>query len=55
VQNSVQFYLACLRNGVPAEMHLYPRGGHGYGMHNKTTPDLWMDRLQNWMQASGWL
>jgi acetyl esterase/lipase len=54
VQNSVQFYLACLRNGVPAEMHLYPKGGHGYGMNNKTTPDAWMDRLQNWMQANGW-
>jgi acetyl esterase/lipase len=53
VQNSVQFYLACLRNGVPAEMHLYPKGGHGYGMHNKTTPDAWMDRLENWLQASG--
>jgi acetyl esterase/lipase len=52
VQNSVQFYLACLRNGVPAEMHLYPKGGHGYGMNNKTTPDAWMDRLQNWLQAS---
>jgi acetyl esterase/lipase len=55
VQNSIQFYLACLRNGVPAEMHLYPKGGHGYGMNNKTTPDKWMDRLQNWMQANGWL
>ena len=55
VQNSVQFYLACLRNGVPAEMHLYPKGGHGYGMNNKTTPDAWMDRLQNWMQANGWI
>lgn len=55
VQNSVQFYLACLRNGVPAEMHLYPKGGHGYGMDNKTTSDLWMDRLRNWMQANGWL
>ena len=53
VQNSVQFYLACLRNGVSAEMHLYPKGGHGYGMHNKTTPDAWMDRLENWLQASG--
>ncbi len=54
VQNSVQFYLACLRNGVPAEMHLYPKGGHGYGMNNKTTPDAWMDRLGNWLQANGW-
>ncbi len=55
VQNSIAFYLACLRNGVPAEMHIYPKGGHGYGMNNSTTQDKWMDRVQNWMATNGWL
>ncbi|GAA4372504.1 hypothetical protein GCM10023186_02100 [Hymenobacter koreensis] len=55
VQNSLRFYEACLRRNVPAEMHLYPKGGHGFGLTNKTTKDDWMQRLQNWFDANGWL
>ena len=55
VQNSLRFYEACLHHRVPVEMHLYPQGGHGFGMHNKTTRDEWMDRLHNWLEAGGWL
>ncbi|WP_045688959.1 alpha/beta hydrolase [Hymenobacter sp. AT01-02] len=55
VQNSLAFYEACLHHQVPAEMHLYPQGGHGFGMLNKTTKDNWTDRLQNWLDAGGWL
>ncbi|MBD2766725.1 alpha/beta hydrolase [Hymenobacter sp. BT664] len=55
VQNSIVFYQACLHHGVPAEMHLYPHGGHGFGLQNKTTKDQWLDRLQNWLDANGWL
>lgn len=55
VQNSLVFYQALHRHKVPAEMHLYPKGGHGFGMANATTKDQWMDRLQNWLDANGWL
>ncbi|WP_188558770.1 alpha/beta hydrolase [Hymenobacter glacieicola] len=55
VQNSLVFYEACLQHKVPAEMHLYPHGGHGFGMLNPTTKDNWTDRLQNWLDAGGWL
>lgn len=55
VQNSLVFYQALRRHGVPAEMHLYPKGGHGFGLNNTTTKDQWLDRLQNWLDANGWL
>jgi acetyl esterase/lipase len=55
VQNSIVFYQALHHHNVPAEMHLYPQGGHGFGMNNKTTKDQWVERLQNWMDANGWL
>ncbi|MVN75540.1 prolyl oligopeptidase family serine peptidase [Hymenobacter sp. HMF4947] len=55
VQNSIVFYQALRRHNVPAEMHLYPQGGHGFGMNNKTTKDQWIERLQNWLDANGWL
>ncbi|WP_046245690.1 alpha/beta hydrolase [Hymenobacter terrenus] len=55
VNNSIVFYQACLRHGVPAEMHLYPKGGHGFGLNNTATKDGWTDRLRNWLDANGWL
>ena len=55
VQNRLVFYQALRRHNVPAEMHLYPQGGHGFGLHNKTTKDQWIERLQNWLDANGWL
>ncbi|MBC7889461.1 MAG: alpha/beta hydrolase [Ferruginibacter sp.] len=49
VENSIRYYQACIKNKVPVEMHLYPKGGHGFGMNNKTTDDNWLERLKNWM------
>ena len=49
VENSIRYYQACIKNKVSAEMHLYPGGGHGFGLHNKTTDDKWVDRLINWI------
>ncbi|GAB2819623.1 pectinesterase family protein [Ferruginibacter profundus] len=49
VENSLRYYEACIKNKVPAEMHLYPKGGHGFGMNNKTTDDNWLERLKNWI------
>jgi len=51
VQNSIHFYEAEQRNKIPAEMHIYPKGGHGFGMHNPTTKDDWMERLKNWLSG----
>ncbi len=55
VQNSIRYYEALLKNNVLSELHIYPKGGHGFGMNNKTTNDKWMERLKNWLQANGWL
>ena len=55
VANSLHFYEALQHNGVPAELHVYPKGGHGFGMNNPTTPDRWTERLRNWLDAGGWL
>lgn len=52
VENSILFNQALVKNKVPVEMHLYQAGGHGYGLHNKTTKDEWFDRLQEWMTAN---
>lgn len=51
VMNSIVFYEGLLRYKIPAEMHIYKAGGHGYGMYNPTTKDLWMERCKTWMQS----
>lgn len=54
VANSIHFYEALQANNVPSELHVYPKGGHGFGMNNPTTADRWTDRLHNWLVAGGW-
>ena len=51
VMNSIVYYEALLRNKIPVEMHLYKSGGHGFGMKNPTTNELWMDACKSWMQS----
>jgi len=51
VENSIRYYQACIKNKVSVEMHLYPKGGHGFGLYNKTTTDNWMERLSNWLTS----
>lgn|SRR5690242_9181672 len=51
VMNSIVFYEALIKYKIPAEMHLYKSGGHGFGMNNPTTNDQWMERCRNWMKS----
>jgi dipeptidyl aminopeptidase/acylaminoacyl peptidase len=51
VMNSIVFYESLLHYKIPAEMHIYKAGGHGYGMDNPTTQDMWMERCKTWMQG----
>jgi len=51
-RNSVEFYLALKKNNVPAEMHIFQEGGHGFGMTKKNLPvDEWPDLFYNWLKA----
>ena len=56
VENALVYYAALQQAKVAAELHLYPRGGHGYGLRRTTEPvTTWPDRVTDWMKASGWL
>lgn len=51
-RNSVEFYLSLKEKGVPAEMHIFARGGHGFGMNKKNLPvDQWPHLFYNWLKA----
>ena len=55
VKNSILYNEALTKFKVAAEMHIYPTGGHGFGLYNKTTKDDWFERLKNWMESNKWL
>lgn len=53
-ENSVMFYLALRKAGVPAEMHIYERGPHGVGLAQKDPVlSTWSDRLADWLKLRG--
>jgi acetyl esterase/lipase len=56
VENSLRFYEALKKAGVPAEMHIYERGGHGFGMRPNVGPAAgWPELVCKWMRLHGWL
>jgi len=53
-RNSIEFYMALKRNKIPAEMHIFRDGGHGFGMNKKNLPvDQWPNLFAQWMKAQG--
>ena len=55
-ENSVFFYLALRKAGVPAEMHIYQNGPHGTAIEKKFgVISTWPDRCTDWMKVRGLL
>lgn len=53
---SAVMYLALKRAGVPAELHLYPTGGHGFGLRpSEHACSRWPERCADWMKTQGFL
>lgn len=52
VESSLVYYVALKKAKVPVEMHLYPTGGHGYGLRRTSTlVTTWPDRVDDWMRS----
>jgi acetyl esterase/lipase len=55
-ENSVLFYLALRKAGVPAELHIYEQGRHGVGLGlGDPVLSSWKDRLSAWLSQRGFL
>jgi acetyl esterase/lipase len=57
VENSIAYYLALKKFKTPAEMHLYPKGGHGFGLRTEGKGSLvnWPSAMDGWLKANGWI
>jgi acetyl esterase/lipase len=52
-ENSVQLFLALKKAGVPSELHVFDRGGHGYGLRPTEMPvTAWPKRCEEWLKAN---
>jgi len=50
VANSILYYQALTRAGVPGELHIYESGGHGYGLAPEgDTESKWPEACQSWL------
>ncbi len=55
VQNSIDYALALHKYKIPAELHLYERGWHGFGLarHTKDTESSWTEACAKWLKMHG--
>ncbi len=49
IANSEAYVAALKQHGVDGELLTYPKGGHGFGLNNKTTADKWLDHFVSWL------
>ena len=56
VENVLFYSVALKQSGVPFELHVYPKGGHGYGLRHTDNPvTTWPNRAADWMRSRGLL
>jgi acetyl esterase/lipase len=54
VYDSLSYYTALTKAGVPAEMHLYAQGGHAFGLRRTKFPITgWPQLVETWLQTIG--
>jgi acetyl esterase/lipase len=54
VQNSIEYYTALKNIGIPSELHIYPKGGHGFGLAKKGgTESTWPEACIKWLKQIG--
>lgn len=55
-EGSARVYIELRRRGIPAELHVYATGGHGFGMMDGVGPvSSWPERCAEWMGVMGYL
>ena len=53
---AAMLYLEYKKRHLPAELHIYAQGGHGFGMRNDRRPiNEWPQRCGEWMKSTGLL
>lgn len=54
-ENSINYYLALKKNNVSAELHIYEKGGHGFGLGTKDTSQFWTNDCKEWLKVNSYI
>jgi acetyl esterase/lipase len=54
-ENSINYYLALKKNNVSAELHIYEKGGHGFGLGIKDTSQYWTNDCKEWLKVNHYI
>ena len=55
VENTINYYLALKEHNVLGEMHIYEKGGHGFGLGIEGTHKEWPKACEKWLSANGFM
>ena len=55
VMNSINYYLALKEKKIDAELHIYEKGGHGFGLGTNETSQFWTIDCFNWLKKHNFL
>lgn len=55
VENSINYYLALKNNKIQCELHLYEKGGHGFGLGVIDTSKNWTLDCENWLKNNSYI
>jgi acetyl esterase/lipase len=54
-ENWQLFFDALQKNQVPVELHIYQKGGHGFGLYHENGSEKWLDRCINWLISNNFI
>lgn len=54
-ENSINYYLALKKNNISAELHIYEKGGHGFGLGVKDTSQFWSNDCKEWLKINHYI
>jgi len=56
-ENAIRFYAALKRAAIPAELHVFAQGGHGFGIRKTSglPVAVWPRLTWDWLEAGGFL
>jgi len=52
IANAIHYYDNLIAHKVPAELYIFEKGGHGYGMKNPTSEIEWTSEMKKWMEKN---
>lgn len=54
-ENSIAYFTGLKKYGIPAEMHIYQNGKHGFGLGKEGTSQFWTEHCEKWLRLNNYI